>query len=82
MVLLMTVLKLIFWDQVFLIYACISIILCLINTIKTFTIFGYNNTKISEALSKLQNVVGQASFIFYRGDKNTATGGKNHDETK
>ena len=64
MVLLMTVLKLIFWDQVFLIYACISIILCLINTIKTFTICGYNNTKISEVVSELQNVVGQASFIF------------------
>ena len=58
MVLLMTMLKLIFWDQVFLIYACISIILCLINTIKTFTICGYNNSNISEAISELQNVVG------------------------
>ena len=30
--------------------------------------------KISEAVSELQNAVGQASFIFHRGDKNTVTG--------
>ena len=30
--------------------------------------------KISEAVSELQNIVGQASFIFYGGDKNTMKG--------
>ena len=30
--------------------------------------------QISEAVSELKNIVGQASVIFYRGDENTMKG--------